>query len=141
MFLGEFEYRIDEKGRMPIPPRFRPYFKDGVIVAPSPDKCLTVYTIPDWKKMAEGLQASSLPPSKKRKAERALFATAFLTTIDGQGRISLPSPLREYAALGEDIVVVGTNDRIELWDKAAWDAEKTSDLDELFQITESAEKR
>ena len=60
MFLGEFEYRLDEKGRMPFPPRFRPYFKEGVIVAPSPEKCLSVYTIAEWKKMADRLASGGL---------------------------------------------------------------------------------
>ena len=140
MFLGQFEYRIDEKGRMPMPPRFRPYLKDGVIVAPSPEKCLTLYTIADWKKMEENLSASNLPASKMRKIERALFATAFHTAMDGQARISLPAKLRTYANLATDIVVAGTNNRIELWDKAAWEAEESADLAEAFQIIESIEK-
>jgi MraZ protein len=141
MFLGEFEYRIDEKGRMPMPPRFRPYFKDGVIVAPSPEKCLTIYTIADWKKMSDELASGNLPPSKRRKLERALFATAFHTMIDGQGRITLPATLRAYAGLNVDIIVAGTNNRIELWDKAAWEAERSADLAEAFQIIESTERR
>jgi MraZ protein len=141
MVLGEFEDRIDDKGRMPMPPRFRPYFRDGVIVAPSPEKCLTVYTIADWKKMSDDFASGNLPPSKRRKLERALFGTAFHTALDGQGRISLPAALRGYAGLGTDIVVAGTNNRIELWDKAAWDAEKAADLAEAFQIIESTERR
>ncbi len=141
MFLGEFEYRIDDKGRMPFPPRFRPYFKDGVIVAPSPEKCLSVYTIAEWKKMAYKLEAGGLAPSKLRKIQRALFATAFNTNLDAQGRISLPATLRAYAGLGEDIIVAGTDTHIELWDKAAWEAEKSADLAEAFQIIESLERR
>lgn len=140
MFLGEFEYRIDDKGRMPLPPRFRPYFKDGVIVAPSPEKCLSVYTIAEWKKMADSLAAGGLPASKMRKIHRALFATAFHTDLDAQGRISLPTTLRQYAGLAEDIVVAGANSYIELWDKAAWDAEKNADMAEAWQIIESLER-
>jgi MraZ protein len=139
MFLGEFEYRIDDKGRMPFPPRFRPYFKDGVIVAPSPEKCLSVYTIAEWKKMADRLASGGLAPSKLRKINRAFFATAFHTTLDAQGRISVPPKLREYAGLGEDIIVAGANDTIELWNKAAWETEKNADLAEAWQIIESLE--
>jgi MraZ protein len=141
MFLGEFEYRIDDKGRMPFPPRFRPYFKDGIIVAPSPEKCLSVYTIAEWKKMADSLAAGGLAPSKLRKINRALFATAFYTNLDAQGRIGLPTTLRQYAGLSEDIVVAGANSYIELWDKAAWEAEKNTDLAEAWQILESLERR
>jgi MraZ protein len=140
MFLGEFEYRIDEKGRMPLPPRFRTYFKDGVIVAPSPEKCLAVYTVAEWKKVAENLSNGGLPPSKLRKIHRALFATAFQTSLDAQGRVNLPHTLRSYAGLYNDIVVIGANSYIELWDKTAWDAEKEAVLSETWQILESLEK-
>jgi MraZ protein len=140
MFLGEFEYRLDEKGRLPLPPRFRSYFKDGVIIAPSPDKCLSVYTITEWTKMAESLANGGLSPSKMRKIYRAHFSTAFQTEIDAQGRINLPSALRVYASLGSDIVVAGANNYIELWDKAAWEAEKEADLSEAWQILERLEK-
>lgn len=139
MFLGEFEYRVDDKGRVPFPPRFRPYFKDGVVVAPSPEKCLSVYTIAEWKKMADGLASGGLAPSKLRKINRALFATAFHTSIDGQGRLSLPPKLREYAGLGEEIIIAGTNNTIELWNKAAWETEKNADLADAWQIIESLE--
>ena len=139
MFLGEFEYRLDDKGRVPFPPRFRPYFKEGVVVAPSPEKCLSVYTIAEWKKMADGLASGGLSPSKLRKSNRALFATAFHTGIDAQGRLSLPPKLREYAGLGEDIIIAGTNNTLELWDKAAWETEKNADMADAWQIIESLE--
>lgn len=141
MFLGEFEYRIDDKGRMPFPPRFRPYFKDGIIIAPSPEKCLAVYTLPEWKKLADSLTSSSLPPSKLRKINRALFATAFHTNMDAQGRISLPAALRQYAGIGEDVIIAGANSYLELWDKAHWNTEKNADLGETWQIIESLERR
>jgi len=141
MFLGEFEYRLDDKGRMPLPPRFRASFKDGVIVAPSPEKCLTIYTVEEWGKMASSLNGGNLPPSKLRKIRRALFATAFETALDSQGRIGLPSALRSYAAMGTDIVVIGTGNYLELWSKNAWEIEKDADLSEAWQILEGLEKR
>jgi len=141
MFLGEFEYRIDDKGRMPFPTRFRPYFKDSIIIAPSPEKCLAVYTLPEWKKLADSLTSSSLPPSKLRKINRALFATAFHTNMDAQGRISLPAALRQYAGIGEDVIIAGANSYLELWDKAHWNTEKNADLGETWQIIESLERR
>jgi MraZ protein len=140
MFLGEFEYRIDEKGRLPLPPRFRQRLKDGLVIAPSPEKCLSVYTISEWKKMAESLAGGGLSPSKMRKIHRALFATAFHTEIDAQGRIHLPITLRTYAELADDVVVAGANNYLELWDKSAWEAEKSADLAEAWQILESLEK-
>lgn len=140
MFLGEFEYRLDEKGRMPFPPRFRPSFKDGIIVAPGQEKCLSLYTLAEWKKMADRLEAGGLAPSKLRKINRALFATAFHTTIDAQGRINLPTTLRKYAGLSADIIVAGANNYIEVWDMAAWEAEKNADLADAWHIIESLER-
>ena len=140
MFLGEFDYRLDAKGRMPMPPRFRASFKEGVVVAPSPEKCLSVYTIDEWGKVAEKLAGSNLPSSKLRKIYRALFATAFQTALDAQGRINLPVMLRNYAGIDSEIVVIGANNYIEIWDKTAWSIEKASDLAEAWHILESLER-
>ncbi|MCL1885262.1 MAG: division/cell wall cluster transcriptional repressor MraZ [Dehalococcoidia bacterium] len=139
MFLGEFEYRLDEKGRVPLPPRFRSFFRDGVIVAPSPEKCLALYTVAEWKKVADSITGGGLSHSKLRKIQRALFGSASPTEFDSQGRITIPSTLRAYASLGGDVVVVGTNNYLELWDKAAWEIEKADDLAEAWQILESLE--
>jgi len=59
MFYGEFDYKVDEKGRIPIPPRFRNFLKDGVVLTPGADKCITAYTLPEWKKLAATLTSSS----------------------------------------------------------------------------------
>ena len=94
MFYGEFEYKIDDKGRVPIPPRFRNALKDGVVLTPGAEKCITAYTVVEWKKIATSLTSGPLSRSKMRKLNRVLFATAFTTRIDGQGRIAVPAPLR-----------------------------------------------
>ena len=140
MFFGEFEYRIDEKGRMPIPPRFRPYFKDGIVLAQGVEKCLTVYTMAEWKKTADAITASHLPPSKMRTLSRALFATAYQLTLDGQGRVNLPGNLREYAGISEDVVIAGLNNYLEVWDRVQWSAARSAGQEQAWQIIESLEK-
>lgn len=140
MFSGEFEYRIDEKGRLPFPPRYRPLFREGVVVAPGVERCLTIYTPAEWKKLSDSLNSSSLPPSKLRRINRAIFATAFAQSLDAQGRITLPASLRQYAGLSQDVVIAGANNYLELWDMDAWDAEKSASLSEAWQIMESLEK-
>ena len=114
MFYGEFDYKVDEKGRIPIPPRFRNFLKDGVVLTPGADKCITAYTLPEWKKLAATLTSSSLTRSKMRRLNRVFFATAFNTKVDGQGRIAIPAPLREHAEIVDEVVVAGVNISFEI---------------------------
>jgi len=139
MFFGEFEYRIDEKGRLPIPPKFRRELRDGVILAPGVEKCITAYPVTEWKKLATALTSASLSRSKLRRLNRALFAAAFILNIDGQGRIALPIPLREHAGIENDVIVAGVNNYFELWDKDQWQEEKNVSQEQAWQIIESME--
>ena len=140
MFFGEFNYRIDEKGRVLIPPRFRRELKDGVVVAPGIEKCITVYTLSEWKKLATTLTSSSVTPNKLRRLYRAIFASAFNTSIDGQGRVALPAVLREHAEIVEEVVVVGANTYLEIWNKVHWEEEKAISQEQAWQIIESLER-
>jgi MraZ protein len=141
MFFGEFEYRLDEKGRLPLPPRFRLAFREGLVVAQGIEKCLTIYTQAEWKKLADSITGSNLSASKLRTINRALFATAFMLTLDAQGRIGLPANLRQYAGIGEDVVIAGANNYLELWDRNAWEAEKQASQEQAWQIIEGLERR
>jgi MraZ protein len=140
MFFGEFEYRIDDKGRLPFPPRFRQFFRDGIVLAQGMEKCITIYTVAEWKKLADNIAASKLPPSKLRTLGRALFATAYHLTLDSQGRISLPPSLRQYAGIGDAVVITGINNYLELWDKTQWEKVKQESQEQAWQITESLER-
>jgi len=142
MFYGEFDYKLDEKGRVTIPPKFRNSFKDGIILTSGPEKCIIAYTVAEWKRLAAELTGSSVTPtSKLRRLNRAIFSTAFSTRIDGQGRIALPIPLRDYAAIEDDVVVAGANTYLELWSKDLWEEEKAVSQEQVWQIIESLEKR
>ena len=142
MFFGEFRYKIDEKGRVPIPPRFRRELKEGVALTPGlgTEKCIIAYPLAEWGKLATTL-TGSVTPSKLRRLNRAIFGTAFSVTIDGQGRIALPTPLREYAQLEDEIVIAGANNYLELWNKEEWESEKTISQEQAGQIIESLERR
>lgn len=140
MFFGEFNYKIDEKGRMPIPPRFRRELKDGVVLSPGVEKCINVYTVSEWKKLSGTLTGGSLTPNKLRRLNRAIFATAFSLNIDGQGRIALPIPLREYAEIMDDVVIAGANTYLEIWNQVHWEEEKALSQEQAWQIIESLER-
>lgn len=141
MFSGEYEYKLDEKGRVPIPPKFRRDLKEGVVLMPGVEQCINIYPVSEWKKVATTLTTGAIAPSKVRRLNRAFFATAFNLTIDGQGRIALPVPLRDYARIDDEVVVAGTNTYMELWNKEQWESEKTISQEQAWQIIESLEQR
>jgi MraZ protein len=142
MFNGEFEYRVDEKGRVPLPPKFRTedLKKEGVVLCPGMEKCINIYTIAEWKKIAETLTSGPMASSKMRKLNRAIFATAFNTELDAQSRIMVPNQLRQYAGLSDAVVITGVNTYMELWSKQAWDEEKASSQEEAWHTIETMER-
>jgi MraZ protein len=142
MYFGEFEYRIDEKGRVPIPPKFRTELgKATLVLAPGAERCISAHPLSEWKKLADQLTGGPITQSKLRRLNRAIFATAFSIQLDGQGRVSLPAPLREYAGIQEEVVIAGVNNYFEIWNKQQWESEKAISQDEAWQIIESLERR
>jgi len=139
MFLGEYIYKIDEKGRLPIPPRFRKDLKEGLVAAAGVEPCITIYTASEWVKVAESLTSGA--PSKMRRLNRALFANAFSLNIDGQGRIALPVTLRQHARIEDEAVVVGANTTLEVWNKELWAEEKALARQQAWQTIEGLERR
>ncbi|MBA7566905.1 MAG: division/cell wall cluster transcriptional repressor MraZ [Dehalococcoidia bacterium] len=141
MFLGEFEYKIDEKGRIPVPPKFRRLLKAGVVLSPGVEGCITVYPIKEWEKLAATLTTGALSPSKLRMLKRAVFAAAFSVDLDGQGRIALPAPLKSHAEIVSEVVIIGANNYLELWNKVRWGEEKTMGQEQAWQLLEGLENR
>ena len=142
MFFGEFPYKIDEKGRVPIPEKFRRELREGVVIlTPGVEPCIMAYPLPEWRKVAANLTTGSITPSKLRKLNRALFATAFILQIDGQRRVALPMPLREYAGIEDEVIIAGANNYFELWNAERWKEEKTVSQEQAWQIIESLESR
>jgi MraZ protein len=138
MFFGEYPYKVDEKGRVPLPPRFRRQMKEGVILAKGMgEKCIAAYPVAEWKRLSDSLAAKAVTPANLRKLNRAIFGSAFGASLDGQGRVTLPFPLREYAGIGDTVIVVGANNCVELWSEGEWQAEKTSAEEQASQIIES----
>ncbi len=140
MFFGEFEYKIDQKGRVPIPPTLRRELKEGVGLTSGIETCIIAYPLSEWKKVAATLTTGSVTPAKLRRLNRAIFATAFSIEVDGQGRIALPIPLREYAGIEDEAVIAGANNYLELWNKEQWESEKAASQEQAWQIIESLER-
>ena len=138
MFFGEYPYKVDEKGRVPLPPKFRRQMKEGVILAKGMgEKCIAAYPVAEWKRLSDSLAAKAVTPANLRRLNRAIFGSAFGASLDGQGRITLPFSLREYAGIGDTAIVVGANNCVELWCEGEWQAEKKSAEEQASEIIES----
>jgi MraZ protein len=101
------------------------------------EKCIDIYSIREWKKLSDKLAEKTVTPANLRKLNRVLFGSAFSASFDGQGRIKLPDPLRDYAKIADTAIVVGANNRIELWSEEGWKAEKPSAEEQASQTIES----
>ncbi|MBN1977959.1 MAG: division/cell wall cluster transcriptional repressor MraZ [Anaerolineae bacterium] len=124
MFLGEFIHTIDEKGRLTIPAKFRDELADGLIVTRGIDRCLAVYPIEEWNRLAEQVSALPLTDRLARAFRRLVFANASDAVPDKQGRILIPPRLREYADLDGEAIVTGLNTYVEVWNPDAWGEER-----------------
>ena len=141
MFLGEYEYKVDNKGRLPLPPKFRQELMGDLVLTKGLEKCIVIYPVEEWHKVADTLSEKALPSSKVRTMNRAMFGTAFSLTLDGQGRIALPSALRNRVEISDTAFVVGANNCVEVWNPNLWKTEKAAAEEQLWQIIESLEEQ
>ena len=141
MFLGDYEYKVDNKGRVPLPPKFRPELMGELVLTKGLEKCIVIYSAEEWHKVADTLSAKALPSSKVRTMNRAMFGTAFSLSLDGQGRIALPAALRNGVEIGDTAFVVGANNCVEIWNPKLWKTEKAEAEEQLWQIIESLEEQ
>ena len=122
MFLGTHTPRLDDKGRLFLPAKFRDELAGGVVITRGQERCLYVFTRAAFAAKAEELQSQSLGSKAARDYGRMFFSSASDEIPDKTGRVTLPAPLRQYAGLTKDCVVIGANTRLEIWDAAAWAA-------------------
>lgn len=120
MFIGEYSNKIDEKGRLAIPAKFRAALDSGAVVTKGLDGCLFVYTQAEWNKLAERLTTLPLTAANARAFARHMLAGAMAVELDKQGRVVLPGYLRQFANIGNAVVVAGLFNRFEIWDETAW---------------------
>ena len=134
MFMGEYNHTIDAKGRLIIPSKFRESLGDEFVVTKGMDGCLFVYDNEEWKKFEEKLLSLPMMDKQVRQFTRYFLAGAASVEVDKQGRILIPSVLREFADITKDAVLVGVGSRIEIWSRQAWDGE--GNFDDMDDIAE-----
>ena len=118
--MGEFHHNIDEKGRIIIPAKFRNDLGDKFIVTRGIDCCLFVYSLDEWENVTKKLKTLSFTKKDARNFARFFLSGATVCEFDKQGRIVIPTPLEEYASLSRECIIIGVNERLEIWDKDKW---------------------
>ena len=137
MFMGEYNHTIDAKGRLIVPAKYREQLGDEFVITKGLDGCLFVYGNADWEILEKKLTSLPVTNANARKLTRFFLAGATVCEVDRQGRILLPSVLRDFAGLEKEVVLVGVGSRIEIWNKATW-AEKNV-YDDMEEIAENME--
>jgi MraZ protein len=124
-FLGQYEHSLDAKNRLTIPAKFRGPLSDGVVLAKQLDPCISIWPATSWERFTERSLTSRDPFDEDvRTLQRFFHAGSFDSQLDAAGRIMLPQPLLEHAALKKDVVLIGNQDTIEVWDRDHWRAEE-----------------
>jgi len=136
MFIGEYYYTIDPKGRIAIPSKLRSALSKGGVITKGLDNCLLIFSLKDWQPMAEKIKGLPLSQSNSRAFSRLMLAGAMDVKLDSQGRILVPDYLRKYVGLKKDIVLAGVYDRLEIWDKKEWEKYKKRTEKESGDIAE-----
>ena len=121
MFMGEYHHSIDEKGRLIIPSKYRNELGDSFVITRGLENCLFVYSLVEWNKITDKLKKLPFTKQNVRNFNRFLLSGATVTELDKQGRANIPSTLTEFAGLQKDCVIIGVNDRLEIWSKEKWE--------------------
>ncbi|NMN00901.1 division/cell wall cluster transcriptional repressor MraZ [Bifidobacterium sp. DSM 109958] len=121
LLLGTYTPKIDAKGRMALPAKFRAQLGGGLVMARGQERCVYVLPIAEFRRVAAQIQRTSLGNKAAREYLRIFLSGATDEVPDKQGRVLVPQMLRDYAGLGDDIVVIGVGTRAEIWDRASWE--------------------
>ena len=136
MLLGTHSPRLDDKGRLVLPAKFRDELGGGVVMTKGQDRCVVLWPAAEFEEYANRLNEASRSNAAVRAYLRVLFSGAFDQVPDKQGRVSLPPQLREYANLGKDVIVAGNGGTAEIWEESAWTEYLDSQESEFSELAE-----
>lgn len=122
MFIGSYQNSIDAKSRMIIPSKYREELGLKCIITKGIDKCLYIYPIVEWESFAEKLKALPKADAKARNFVRHFYGNAEECEIDRQGRVTLPSALREYGDIEKELMTIGNGEKIEVWSREVYES-------------------
>ena len=122
MFLGTHSPRLDEKGRLILPAKFREELADGLVLTRGQERCLYVFSAAEFERGHEQMRAAPLSSKQARDYIRVFLSGASDEVPDKQGRVTVPAVLRQYAGLDRELTVIGSGDRAEIWSTPAWNS-------------------
>ncbi len=122
MFLGTHTPRLDDKGRLFLPAKFRDRLAGGLVVTRGQERCLYVFPRDEFVRVAETLRSAPVTSKAARDYLRVFLSGASDEIPDKQGRLTVPAALRQYAGLTRDCTVIGAGSRVEVWDTTAWNS-------------------
>ncbi|MDO8472842.1 MAG: division/cell wall cluster transcriptional repressor MraZ [Dehalococcoidia bacterium] len=137
MFVGQYPYKVDEKGRIPIPPSFRSDLTGGGFLSPGAGGCIAVYTRAKFEEISLSMQTPGVSKENFRTFARTFFSSAAEIKLDAQGRVMLTPELRKYAGITDSAIVVGVNASAEIWSPEGWKAQQNAD--QAWQVLETLE--
>ncbi len=121
LLLGTFTPRLDDKGRLILPAKFRPRLAPGLVMTRGQERCLFLLPMDEFRRMYDQIRQAPVTSKQARDYLRVFLSGASDEIPDKQGRVSIPAPLRAYAGLDRDVAVIGAGTRVEIWDAAAWE--------------------
>ena len=136
MFLGTHEPKLDEKGRLILPAKFREELSTGLVITKGQERCLYVFPQSEFVNITETLRQAPVTQKAARDYSRVMFAGAHDEIPDRQGRVTIPQGLREYASLEKECVVIGANTRVEIWDSKSWNEYLTDREKNFAEVSE-----
>lgn len=122
MFLGTYEPKLDDKGRLILPAKYRDQLAGGLVITRGQERCLYVFKVEDFMQMQEDARKAPLSNKEARNYLRVFLSGAVDQEPDRQGRISIPANLRSYAGLVRDLAVIGAGNRVEIWNSESWNS-------------------
>jgi MraZ protein len=120
MLLGTHNPRLDEKGRLILPAKFRDEFSTGLVITRGQDRCLYVFSAREFEQLTDKISQAPISSKAARDFLRSLLSGATDEVPDKQGRVTIPAMLREYGSLDRDLAVIGMGNRAEIWDLKVW---------------------
>jgi MraZ protein len=136
MLLGEFNAKIDRKGRVALPSSFRKVLGNELIITKGYENTLIIVSIENWKTLLEGTEGKPLIQSETREVQRFLLGSAFDVSLDTKGRVLLPVSLRSFANIEEDIVFLGLSRYVEAWSQSRWSEHRKILEENIGRISE-----
>ena len=137
MLMGEYHHNIDEKGRIIVPSKFRYELGDNFIITRGIEKCLFIYSEEEWNKIINKLKHLPFTNQDARNFTRFFLSGATVCEFDRQGRINISSSLINYASIVKECVIIGANDRLEIWSEESWNNFFESNENNLSAIAEN----